>query len=199
VPYVYRRPFDYPQHRQAFNHWYLAGMLEAIPATAAFTTYPAGITSTGGASDQSSHTTRFGSPGIYRKRWSYATHNARINLFYTDATEVQAQPTAGAFATHVAFVQLGSSPGATIAALLDTSAFTTYTAGITGGSRNPIEDAVGEFQTYPAGVTGTRGLGESRVGSVPARGSGNYKPVRLNTKGRSGRRLSSLSEIIKRK
>lgn len=198
MPYVYRRPFDYPQHRQAFNLWYLAGAIEATSASAAFTTYAAVITSDT-LPQYDSRATRFASQGIFRRRWPYAVQQTRINLFYTDAVEVQGIKASGAFASFAARVQLGSVSGATISATLDESAFTTYTAAIEGGRRDPLSDDVGSFTTYPATMTVTYGLGESVIGQVPAKGSANYTPGRLNIKGRSGSRRSPLRELVKRK
>lgn len=198
MPYVYRRPFDYPQHRQAFNLWYLAGAVEASSASAAFTTYPASVTSSV-AAEQYSRAVRFSAQGIYRRRWPYAVQQTRINLFYTDAVEIQAIGTAGAFVAYSSRVQLGSTAGATISAEDGTGAFTTYTAAITGGRRDPLSDDVGTFTTYPAVMTATYGLGESKVGTVPAKGSGNYSPGRVSVKGRSGRKLSPTREIVRRK
>lgn len=198
MPYVYRRPFDYPQHRQAFNLWQLAGAIEATTATASFTTYPASVSSTAVA-EQSSRSVRFASQGIFRRRWPYAVQQTRINLFYTDAVEIQATQATADFTTYAADVRLGSSSGATIDADLATAGFTSYTAEVLGGRRDPISDAIGEFTTYPTTITATYGLGESVIGQVPAKGSANYTPGRLNIKGRSGSRRSPLRELVKRK
>jgi hypothetical protein len=198
VPYVYRRPFDYPQHRQAFNLWYLAGAIEATGASAAFTTYAAAISSST-ASEQSSRSVRFSSQGVFRRRWPYAVQHSRINLFYTDAVDIAGVATSGAFATYAARVQLGSVGGSTITAVVATETLTTYPAAITGGRRDPLSDDVGAFTTYPATLTRSSGLGESRVGQVPAKGSQNYTPGRLNIKGRSGFKRSGLRELVKRK
>lgn len=198
MPYVYRRPFDYPQHRQAFNLWYLAGAIEATGTSAAFTTYAASVTSST-AAEQYSRSVRFASRGVYRRRWPYAVQQTRINLFYTDATEIASIPTAGAFTANAARVQLGSTAGATIIAGTASDAFTTYVATVQGGRRDPLEDGVGSFTAYPADVTATHGLGESKVGTVPAKGSGNYAPGRINVKGRSGRKFSPTRELVRRK
>ena len=198
MPYVYRRPFDYPQHRQAFNHWYLAGAIEAARASAAFTTFAAVVTSNT-ASEQSSRSVRFSAQGIFRRRWPYAVNVARINLFYTDAVDIAGVATSGAFATYEARVQLGSVAGTTIDAALEDAAFATYLSAIEGGRRDPLSDDVGSFTTYPATLTRTSGLGESRVGQVPAKGGGNYIPGRIGVKGRSGRKFSPVREIVKRK
>lgn len=201
MPYVYRRPFDYAQRRQSFNLWALAASVEASTATASFTTFAASITSTlaGTSATYDSRITRFASQGIYRKRWNYAVQQARINLFYTDAIEIQASSASASFTAFPADVRVGASSGGTINAGRQELGFTTFPATVTGARRDPINDAVGTFQTFAATITRTAGLGESKVGTVPAQGTGTYFPGRVNVKGRSGRKVSPMREIVRRK
>lgn len=199
MPYVYRRPFDYPQHRQAFNLWQIAANQQAATASASFTTFAATLTVTAGEDTQYSRSVRFSTQGIYRRRWSYAVERSKINLFYTDAQEIFPAAISGAFTTYAARVQLGAVSGSTVDAEAASAALTTYPATVTGGRRDPLSDDVGTFTAYPAAITGTRGLGESRVGQVPAKGSGNYIPGRISVKGRSGRKRGPVREIVKLK
>lgn len=201
MPYVYRRPFDYAQRRQTFNDWQLASSIEASAATASFTTFSASITSTlaGASATYDSRATRFSAQGVYRRRWNYAVQSARINLFYTDAVEIQANTATASFTTFPADVRVGASSGGIITAGRQELSFTTFPATITGARRDPINDAVGTFQTFAASITRTAGLGESKVGTVPAQGTGTYFPGRVNVKGRSGRKVSPMREIVRRK
>ena len=201
MSYVYRRPFDYAQRRQSFNLWALAASVEASAAAGTFTTYAASITSTfaGASATYDSRITRFASQGIYRRRWNYAVQQARINLFYTDAVDILASSTSASFTALAADVRLGSASGGTISAGRQDLGFTTYTASIVGDRRDPLNDAEGTFQTYAATLTRTAGLGESKVGTVPAQGTGTYFPGRVNVKGHSGRKVSPMREIVRRK
>lgn len=199
MPYVYRRPFDYPQHRQAFNHWQLASSIEVAAAAAAFTTYPATITSAGVETTQYSRVTRFAIAGIYRNRWPYAVQRSRINLFYTDAVEIQAQSTSADFTTYAADVRIGASSGGTITVGRQDLGFTTYGATITGARRDPLNDAEGTFTTHRATLTRTEGLGVSREGHVAASASGTYTGGTTRVQRRSGRKASGIHELTKRK
>lgn len=184
--HIYRRPFDYSQHRQEFNLWALQAQLEAGTATASLTTYGATITGTAPIPTQLSRSMRFGTAGVYRNRWPFAQHHARVYLIYKDSDAVDAERALNAFATYSATVQLGSTSGATISAAVATGTFATFGATITGGRRDPVEDAVGSLQTYVAGVTRTAGLGVSRTGHVSVSSTGPY--TRGSGRGRPARR-----------
>ena len=185
MQYVYRRPFDYAAHAQRYNLWQLVASVDATVGAGAFTTYAAALTLTPGANEQSSRTTRFISAGVYRKRWNYAVYQSRINLFYTDATEVFAAVSTGAWSTYAARVQLGAVGGSTLLATKASLAFTTYFVSILGGRRDPIADGEGTFTTYSAAITRTAGLGVSRTGAVSTKGSGVYSPGRVSARGRA--------------
>lgn len=184
--HIFRRPFDYPQHRQEFNLWALQAQLEAGSTSAAFTTYASSITAPTATPSQLSRSLRFSSAGVYRNRWPYAQHFARIQVTYTDADALDVARTEAAFAAHAATVQLGSTSGATISAGLATAAFTGHDATITGGRRDPVEDAVGSLTTYQASIARTAGLGVSRTGHVSVSSTGPY--TRGSSRGRPARR-----------
>jgi hypothetical protein len=186
VRHIYRRPFDYSQHRQEFNLWALQAQLEAGTATASLTTYGATITGTAPIPTQLSRSMRFSSAGVYRNRWPYAQINARVFLIYTDSESISAERATGAFATYSSTVQLGSTSGATINAGVASGTFATFDATITGGRRDPLEDAVGSLQTYVAEVTRIAGLGVSRSGHVSVASTGPY--TRGSSRGRPARR-----------
>lgn len=196
MPYVYRRPFDYPQHRQAFNVWAMGGLVEAVAATGAFTAFQATITATS-STDQYSRATRFSTQGVYRKRWPFAEHNARIVLIYKDADAIDAVQGAGTFTTFRAAVQVGANPGATISATLETGAFGTFTATLEGGRRDPLGYGAGTLIGFPASVTRTAGLGQSRTGAVSAKPSGTYQPG--STRAPRRRVVSRTNQIVKAK
>ena len=184
--HIYRRPFDYPQHRQEFNLWAMQGLVEGQLGSSAFGTFAATITSAAPASSQLSRSTRFSSQGVYRNRWPYAQHQARLILTYKDADAVDAERAGASFAALAAAVQLGNASGATIDAGVATGTFATFDATITGGRRDPVEDAVGSLQAYVAEVTRTAGLGVSRSGHVSATSTGPY--TRGSGRGRPARR-----------
>jgi len=186
VRHIYRRPFDYSQHRQEFNLWSLAEQLEAEVATAALTGHAATITASSGVAEGLSRSMRFSSAGVYRNRWPYAQHHARVQITYTDADALDVARTEAAFAAHAATVQLGSTSGATISAGVATATFTGHDATISGGRRDPVEDAVGSLQTYVAEVTRIAGLGVSRTGHVSVSSTGPY--TRGSGRGRPARR-----------
>lgn len=199
MAYVYRRPFDYSSPRRLPQIWWDRALFNAQAGSGAFATYAAVVSSGGVASENPSRAVRFSAKGIFRRRWPYAVNNARQILFYTDAQETQGVAASGSFATNAATVQLGSTSGAAIVATDAASAFDTYTSEVTGARQDPIGDNTAVFSTYAAAVIGTEGLGESRVGGVPAKGRGGYLPGRLSVKGRTGRKLSPMRELVKRK
>ena len=184
--HIYRRPFDYPQHRQEFNLWAMQGLVEGQLGSSAFGTFAATITSAAPVSSQLSRSMRYSSAGVFRNRWPYAQHQARLILTYKDADAVDAERAGAAFAAFIAAVQLGSTSGATIDAGVATGTFATFDATITGGRRDPVEDAVGSLQTYVAEVTRTAGLGVSRSGHVSVASTGPY--TRGSSRGRPARR-----------
>ena len=196
MPYVYRRPFDYPQHRQAFNVWAMGGLVEAVAATGAFTAFPATVTATS-STDQYSRATRFSTQGVYRKRWPFAEHNARIVLIYKDADAIDAQLGSAAFTTFRAAVQVGSSSGVSLNGVTDTAAFGTFTATLEGGRRDPLGLGLTLLSTYAASVTRTAGLGQSRTGAVSAKASGTYQPG--STRAPRRRVVSRTNQIVKAK
>ena len=184
--HIYRRPFDYPQHRQEFNLWALLASVDAGSASVALTGHSATITASAGVADSLSRSMRYSSAGVFRNRWPYAQHFARIQITYKDSDAVDAERALNAFATYSATVQLGSTSGATISAGVATGTFATFGATITGGRRDPVEDAVGSLQTYVAEVTRIAGLGVSRTGHVSVSSTGPY--TRGSGRGRPARR-----------
>lgn len=174
MPYVYRRPFDYPQHRQAFNVWAMQGLTEATLGAGAFSTFSATVSATT-ATDKYSRSVRFSAQGVFRRRWPFAEHNAKIVLIYADADAINAAQGAGALATFTARVQLGAAQGASLTATLATDAFATYAATVTGGRRDPYSVGNGVLVTHQATLTRTAGLGPSRTGAVSAKPSGTYQ------------------------
>ena len=195
MPYTYRRPFDYPQHRHAFNVWAMQGLVEGVKAAGAFTGHAATITSAGATGDRLARGTRFAAAPIYRRRWPYAEHQARIILIYTDADAISAETGRGAFTGHIAAVQVGVASGATVGAGSVSVGLTTYDATIEGDRRDPLADAIGQLATYQALLTRTAGLGQSRTGATQAKASGTYVPgsTRVGRK-----RVASLTNRITR-
>lgn len=184
--HIYRRPFDYPQHRQEFNLWALQASVDAGSASVALTGHSATITASAGVAESLSRSMRYSSAGVFRNRWPYAQYFARIQITYKDSDAVDAERALNAFATYSATVQLGSTSGATISAGVATGTFATFGATITGGRRDPVEDAVGSLQTYVAEVTRIAGLGVSRTGHVSVSSTGPY--TRGSGRGRPARR-----------
>lgn len=195
MPHVYRRPFDYPQHRQAFNVWAMQGLVEGVTATGAFTGHGATITSAGTAGDRLARGTRFAAAPIYRRRWPYAEHQARIILIYVDADAIDAIAAQGAFTAYAAAVQVGGASGATIGAKSVSVGFATYDATIEGGRRDPLSDAIGQLSTYQASLIRAAGLGQSRTGATQAKASGTYVPGSTR---QPRRRVASLTNRITR-
>lgn len=194
MPYVYRRPFDYPQHRQAFNVWAMQGLTEATLGTGAFATFPATVSATT-ATDKYSRSVRFSAQGVFRRRWPFAEHNAKIVLIYADADAINAAQGAGTLATFTARVQLGAAQGASLTATLAADAFATYAATVTGGRRDPYSVGNGVLVTYQATLTRTAGLGPSRTGAVSAKPSGTYQPGSTRA---PRRRVVSTTNLITR-
>ena len=184
--HIFRRPFDYPQHRQEFNLWAMQGLVEAQLTSSAFTSHAAAITSAAPATTQSSRSTRYSSGGVFRTRWPYAQHHARVLLTYKDADSIEAERAGGAFLSFVAEVRLGSSTGASINAQSAQAAYSTHPAEVSGGKRDPIADAIGSLTTYQASIARTAGLGVSRTGHVSATPTGPY--TRGSSRGRPARR-----------
>ena len=197
MPYVYRRPFDYPQHRQAFNVWAMQGLFEGTAPALALTAHQATVSSTAGSGTQYSRSVRYSAQGVYRRRWSHAELRAKIYLIYTDADAIDASRPVAGWTGYKAAVQLGSNPGATVAADDATGAFTTYDAGIEGGRRDPYELGRGLFVGHVAALTRTAGLGQSRTGHVSATASGTYQPG--STRVRRTRVVSRTNQIVKAK
>lgn len=196
MAYVYRRPFDVPQHRQAFNVWAMAGLTEGNLGAGTFSTFSASISSTASL-DRNSRGTRFPTQGVFRRRWPYAEHQARIVLFYTDADAVDALRGGASFTGLQATVQLGSTSGAAIAADAAEAGFATYTGAIEGGRRDPYALAVGAFTGLQASLQRTAGLGQSRTGATQAKASGTYQPG--STRVRPGRVVSITNRITRAK
>lgn len=196
--HVYRRPFDYAQRLPQQLGWFYRNSFTGALASAAFTTYAAVVTSGGVATENPSRSVRFAQRGFYRQRWQYAEQSARISVIYTDLTEIQANATSGAFATYAATVQLGSTSGATVLAGSASGSFTTYAASVQGGRQDPIGDSTAAFQTYPATITGTAGLGTSRVGTVSGRGSGGYTGGTVSGSLRGKSRIRSVTKELVR-
>lgn len=184
--HIYRRPFDYPQHRQEFNLWALQASVDAGSASVALTGHLATITASAGVAEGLSRSMRFSSAGVYRNRWPYAQHHARVYLTYKDSDAVDAERAVGAFTTYAVTIRVGSAAGATVDAGVATATFTGHDATISGGRRDPVEDAVGSLQTYVAEVTRTAGLGVSRTGHVSVSSTGAY--TRGSSRGRPARR-----------
>lgn len=175
MPYVYRRPFDYPQHRQAFNVWAMQGLLEGTAPALSLTAHQATVTSTAGAGSQYSRATRYGTDGVFRRRWPHAQMRAKVFLIYTDADAIDASRPVVGFTGHAATVQLGANPGAAVAADDASGAFTTHDATVQGGRRDPYELGRGTLTGHAATLTRTAGLGPSRTGAVSAKPSGTYQ------------------------
>lgn len=196
MPYVYRRPFDYPQHRQAFNVWAMQGLIEGTTAAGAFTAHAATVTATS-STDKYSRSVRYAAQGIFRRRWPHAEHNARIVLIYKDADAIDAAQGAGTFTTFRAAVQVGANPGAAISATLETGAFGTFTATLEGGRRDPLNVGLGSLVTHSATLVRTEGLGESRVGATSAKPSGTYQSG--STRAPRRRIVSTTNQIVRAK
>lgn len=196
MPSIYRRPFDYPQHRQAFNVWAMGGLVEGVAEAAAFTAHAASITATT-VTDRYSRSVRYATQGVYRRRWPHAEHQARIILIYTDADAIDAERAQGVFTAHAATVRVGSASGATVAAESVSVGFETYDAAIEGGRRDPLSDAIGQLATFTAALTRTAGLGQSRIGHVGGTASGTYQPG--STRGPRRRVVSTTNRITKAK
>lgn len=196
MPSIYRRPFDYPQHAQAFNVWAMGGLVEGVAATGAFTAHQATVSATT-ATDKYSRSVRYAAQGVFRRRWPHAEHQARIVLIYADADAIDAERAQGAFTGHAATVRLGSTAGATVAAEAVSAGLTTYGAAIEGGRRDPLADAIGQLATYTASLTRTAGLGESRVGATSAKPSGTYQPGSIRAPRR--RVASTTNQIVRAK
>lgn len=196
--HIYRRPFDYAQRLPQQLVWFYRNALNAQAGSAAFTAYAASITSGGVATENPSRSVRFVQRGFFRQRWNYAEQAARINVIYTDLTEIQASAASGTFATYAATVQLGSSSGATVTAGVAAGTFATYAATVQGGRQDPIGDSTATFQTYPATITATAGLGVSRTGTVSGRGSGGYTPGTVSGTLRGKSRIRSVTKELVR-
>jgi hypothetical protein len=195
VQHIYRRPFDFPQHRQAFNVWAMAGLTEGNLGTLTSATYAATVTSSAGTGTQYSRSVRYSAQGIYRPRWPHAEKRSKIYLIYTDADAIDAARPVAGFTASRATVQLGSNPGAGIGADDASAAFTTFDAAIEAGRRDPFEVGRAFFAGQAATVTGTAGLGQSREGATQAKSSGTYTPGST----RAGRkRVASLTNRITR-
>ncbi len=185
--HIFRRPFDLAQRvrREAFRA--SQGVAQLGASSAAFTAHSATITSVSIVVEtRLGRVTRYSSGGVFRTRWPYAQNHAKVLLTYTDSDAIDSASASAALVTYVAEIRVGSSFGATIDAGVATGTFATFGAEITGGRRDPLEDAVGSLTTYQASIARTAGLGVSRTGHVSATPTGPY--TRGSSRGRPARR-----------